>query len=234
MLPRVNPFLKIALICAMLSASLIGCMDSTHDFKIRFNDIHGLRKGDPVYFEESAIGDVEKVEYTDAGVFLVSVSIQEEFDSAATDASKFYIDTDPQKRAQKVIRVVQLGKEGTPIEKDTVVDGHTKYAVLYDQFAYQLGQNLTILESGINEFLRAFQGFSTDEQIEELEKQLDDIMADLGHMSRKMKDKIENEILPLLRQKIEELRKQLEGTGQEEDLGPIDQKMHAINQELDV
>jgi hypothetical protein len=234
MLPRVKPFLTLALIWTMLSASIIGCMDNTHDFKIRFSDIHGLRKGNPVYLEESVIGDVEKVEYTDAGAFLVSVSIQEEFASAATDASKFYIDGDPENSAQKVIRVVQLEKGGDRIEEDVIVDGQTKYAVLYEQFAYQLGQNITLFESGINEFLRELHGFSTDEQIKELEKQLDDIMAELGHMNREMKHKLQNEILPLLREKIEELRKSLEGTGQEEDLGPIDRKMDVINEELSV
>jgi hypothetical protein len=234
MRPRVHTFLKLALIWTIMSASLIGCMDSTHDFEIRFRDVQGLHKGNSVYFEGAVIGEVQKVAYTDSGVFLVSVSIQEEFASAATDASRFYIDGNPENTAQKVIRVVQLGKGGNPIEEDAVVDGHTKYAVLYHQFAYQLGQNLTLFEAGINEFLRELQGFPTDAQIEELEKQLDDIIADLKNMSNEMKYKLEKDILPLLREKIEELRKSLEGTGQEEDLGPIDRKMDAINQELRV
>ena len=164
----------------------------------------------------------------------MSVTIQKEYASAATHTSKFYIDTDPANRRQRALRVVQLGKGGHPIEEGAVIEGHAKYAVLYEQFAYQLGQNLTIFEFGINEFLRELQGFTTDEQIEELEKQLDAILADVERMSHEMKHKLENEILPQLRQKIEELRKRLEGTGQEEDLGPIDQKMDAIHQELSV
>jgi hypothetical protein len=234
MLAQVHTVLKFALTWAILSASLIGCMNSTHDFKIRFRDVHGLHKGNSVYFEDTVIGDVRKVAYTDSGVFLVSVSIQEEFASAATDAARFFIDGDPENSTQKVIRVVQLGKGGNLIEEDAVIEGQTKYAVLYEQFAYQLGLNLTIFEAGINEFLRELQGFSTNEQIEELEKQLDEIIADLANMSREMKHKLENDILPLLREKIEALRKSLEGTGQEEDLGPIDQKMDTINRELSV
>jgi hypothetical protein len=234
MLARVHTVLKLALTWAILSASLIGCMNSTHDFRIRFRDVHGLHKGNSVYLEDTAIGDVRKVAYLDSGVFLVSVSIQKEFASAATDAARFFIDGDPENSTQKVIRVIHLDKGGKPIEEDAVIEGQTKYAVLYEQFAYQLGQNLTLFEAGINEFLRELQGFSTDEQIEELEKQLDAIMSDLGRMTREMKHKLENEILPLLRQKIEELRKRLKGTDQEENLGPIDQKMDAINRELSV
>jgi len=234
MRPRVHTFLKLALIWAILSASLIGCMDSTHDFRIRFRDVQGLHKGNSVYFEGAVIGEVQEVAYTDSGVFLVSVSIQNEFASAATDAARFFIDGDPENNTQKVIRMVQLGKEGNPIVEDAVIEGQTKYAVLYEQFAYQLGQNMSIFEAGINEFLRELQGFSTNEQVAEFEKQLDEIIADLANMSREMKHKLENDILPLLREKIEALRKSLEGTGQEEDLGPIDQKMDAINRELSV
>ena len=53
-------------------------------------------------------------------------------------------------------------------------------------------------------------------------------------MSRQMKARLENEILPLLRDKIEDLRKRLEGTGQEEDLDPIDRKMDQINDSLNI
>lgn len=234
MLPRVKPFLKLALIGMVLTVFITGCFDSTQDFKIRFNDVHGLRKGDPVYFEESVIGDVEAIEYTDAGVFLVSVSIQKEFASTATDKSKFYVDAEPQRREQKLIRVVQLEKGGTKIEEDAIVRGHTKYAVLYEQFAYQLGKNITIFESGINEFLSALQGISTDEQMKKIERQLDDIIADLGNMSREMKHKLENEVLPLLREKIEELQKSLEGTGQEEEIEHLHRKMETIMDTLRV
>lgn len=234
MLPHVKAYVKFSLLSAILLASLAGCFNRALDFQIRFDDVHGLKKGDPVYFEETVIGTVTAVDYTDSGNFLVSVAIQNEFANAATVASRFYIDGDPEKRSQKLLRVVQLAKGGDRIEAGEIVDGHTKYAVLYDQFAYQLGQNITLFESGINEFLEALKGFSNDEQIKELEKQLDDIIADLGHMSREMKDKLENEILPLLREKIEELRKSLEGTGQEKDLESIDRKMETATDALKV
>ena len=234
MLSHAKAYVKFSLLSVILLASLAGCFNSALDFQIRFDDVHGLKKGDPVYFEETVIGIVAAVDYTDSGDFLVRVAIQNEFAHAATVASKFYIDGDPEKRSQKLLRVVQLEKGGNRIEEDEIVDGHTKYAVLYDQFANQLGQNITLFESGINEFLKALKGFSSDEQIKELEKQLDDIIADLGHMSREMKDKLENEILPLLREKIEELRKSLEGTGQGKDLESIDRKMETATNALKV
>lgn len=232
MLSHAQASIKLIFLSAILLASISGCMDGALDFQIQFDNVHGLKKGDAVYFEKAEIGTVEEVDYTDSGDFLVNVSIQKEFATAATDDSKFYIDFHPQDRDRKTIQVVQLEKDGNPIEEDAVVDGHMKYAVLYEQFANELGKNLSIFESGINDFFRAFQDFSDADKIREIEKQLDEIIAELGHMSRDMKDNFENEILPLLREKIEELRKRLERSGQEEDLDAIDRKMETVTDTL--
>lgn len=226
--------IKTIFLWTILPLALSGCADGTHDFKIRFGDVHGLKRGDQVYLEESVIGAIEEIEYTDAGAFLVGVAIKEEFSSAATDSSKFFIDSDPGKSDQKLIRVVQLEKGGSLIEEDAIVDGQTKYAVLCNQFAHQLGKNIVILESGINEFLRELKDITEDEQVKQIEKQLDDIIADLGNMSDEMKRKFENEILPLLREKIEALRKSLESIGKQDDLEGIDRKMESITKTLRV
>jgi len=229
-----NPLVKGALLCALLSISMLGCSDGTHDFTIRFSDIHGLRNGDAVYHENAAIGTIENVAYTETGLFLVEVAIRKEFAPAATDASRFFIDADPENGTRQAVQVVQLGGGGTPIKEGAVVNGQTKYTVLYEQFAHQLGRNLAILESGINAFLRELQGVPESDQIRALEKQLDEIIAELGNMSREMKRRLEHDVLPLLKQKIEELRQRLEGTGREEDLESIDRKMDRIDRELSV
>ena len=213
---------------------MVGCFSRTHDFQIRFDHVHGLRKGAAVYFDDAVVGEVREIEYTDAGIFLVSVAIREQFASAATDTSRFYIDTDPQETDRKVIRVVQLKPGGQPIAEDAVVDGQTRYAVLYEQLARQLGENIATLESGINAFLEELQSIPTDEQIKAIEQQLDAIIADLGHMSRAMQDKLKNEILPQIKKQVEELRQRLTGSGQEKELDPIEEKMRIIDEELKV
>lgn len=223
--------LVLTAVAAML---MVGCFNSTHDFKLRFTDVQGLKKGDPLYFNESVIGEVEAVEYTDEGLFLVSIALRKEFASAATEASRYYIDTDPETSEQRLIRIVQMEPGGKAIEAGAVVDGHTKYTVLYEQFAHQVGKNIAILESGIQEFLSELQGFPADRQIKALERQLDDIIADLGNMSREMKHKLEQEILPLLKEKIEALRKRLEGSGEEKSLEGLDRKLDAIDDGLNV
>ncbi len=44
---------------------LIGCIGTTHNFKIRFNDIQGLQKNDRVFFDKTAIGEITGIEYDD-------------------------------------------------------------------------------------------------------------------------------------------------------------------------
>ena len=238
MLPKVNlisrPIVRSLFLILTTVMVPIGCSETNHDIRIRFNDIQGLRKGDQVYFDKSVIGNVNEIEYTDSGNYLVSVSVKKQFSSAITDTSKFYIDTEHQKKQQKVVRVVQLEKGGNKIEEDTIIQGHTKYSVIYDQFAHQFNKNINILESGINEFLRELKGFSENEQIEEIERQLNEIIADLGSMSIEMKNKLEKEILPLLKKKIEELRKSLGETGEEEEFEKIDEKIELISDRLRV
>lgn len=232
--PHADTFKGMALISAVLFITLAGCTDGAAEFKIRFNDVHGLRKGAAVYFNESVIGAVREIDYTDEGVFLVSVAIRKAFAAAATDASRFYIDRDPEKGSQKVIRVIQLKPDGRPIAEDAVVEGQTRYAVLYEQFTRELGQNIAALESGIEAILDELQGIPADEQIAALERQLDAIIADLSTMSRTMKDRLVHDILPLIREKIEDLRNRLEGSGRENSLEPLDRKMHTIDERLRV
>lgn len=226
--------MKNTLLIPVVAALLVtGCSDRTHDFTLRFRDVHGLAKGDPVYLEESVIGTVDEVTYTDQGLFLVQVSIHREFESAATQASRFFIDTRPDTH-QKIIRVVQLTPGGEPIAEGSVVDGQTRFAVLYEQLARQVGEKVADLESGINGFLKELKAIPEKEQIKQLERELDRILADLGRMSREMEQTLEKDVLPKIEKKIEELRKKLERTGDPHDLEVLEEKLDRIHDKLQV
>ena len=90
---------------AITALVLIGCVGATHNFKIRFDDIQGLRKNDQVFFDNTAIGEVTGIEYTDAGNSLVSVAVEDQFASLTKDSSTFYIDSNPEAEERKAIRI---------------------------------------------------------------------------------------------------------------------------------
>ena len=88
--------IKNILFSAITALVLFGCVGTTHNFKIRFNDIQGLRKNDRVFFDKTAIGEVTGIVYTDTGNSLVSVAIEDQFSSLTKDSSTFYIDSNPE------------------------------------------------------------------------------------------------------------------------------------------
>jgi len=211
---------------------LIGCIGTTHNFKIRFNDVDGLRKNDQVFFDQTPIGVVADVEYTDSGNYLVKVAVEDQYSSLPKDSSTFYIDSNPEAEDQKAVRIIQIQDDGNIIEKNAVVEGQTKYVAIYGQIANKFRENVRVMESEINEFFKKIQNLSEDEQIKQLERQLDKILDEIENLSLQMKHKLETEILPRIKEQIEELRRRLEEIGKEEKLKYVDQKIETISAKL--
>jgi hypothetical protein len=217
---------------AIIALILIGCIGTTHNFMIRFNDIEGLRKNDQVYFDQTPIGVVTDVEYTDTGNYLVKVAVDDQYSSLPKDSSTFYIDSNPENESQKAIRIIQIDDDGNIIEKNAIVAGQTKYVAIYGQIANKFRKNIRLMESEINDFFIGLQNLSEDEQIKQLEGQLDKILSEIENLSAQMKHKLETEILPRIREQIEELRRRLEEIGKEEKLKYVDQKIETISAKL--
>ena len=210
---------------------LAGCIDNTLDFTIRFDRIQNLHDGALVLHGETQIGRVQEIAY-DSGAYLVSVAIEERFADAATDASQFYIDIGAEPGGEKLVRVIQPAENGNRIAEGAVVEGRTKYAALYGHLASRFRENLGVIESEVDAFFQELKTFSESEQIQELEKRLSEIIADLGDMSAEMKHKLETEVLPFIKRQIEALRRRLEKTGEEEKLKYVDQKIELISDRL--
>jgi len=217
---------------AITALFLIGCAGTTYNFMIRFNDIEGLRKNDQVYFDQTPIGVVTDVEYTDTGNYLVKVAVKDQYSTLPKDSSTFYIDSNPGAEGQKAVRIIQIEDEGNTIEKNAIVEGQTKYAAIYGQIANKFRKNVRVMESEINEFFKKIQNLSEDEQIKQLERQLDKILDEIENLSAQMKHKLETEILPRIKEQIEELRRRLEEIGKEERLKYVDQKIETISAKL--
>jgi ABC-type transporter Mla subunit MlaD len=211
---------------------LFGCVGTTYNFKIRFNDINGLNKNDQVFFDKTPIGVVTDVEYTDTGNYLVSVAVDDQYSSLPKDSSTFYIDSNPETEGETAVRIIQIKDGGNLIEKNTVVEGQSKYSAIYGQIANNFRKNIHAMESEINEFIKGLQDFSESEQIKQIERQLDKILAEIENLSAEMKHKLETDILPRIKQHIEELRRRLKQIGKEEKLKYVDQKIETISAKL--
>jgi hypothetical protein len=98
---------KKRIISTIAALILIGC-SATHNFHVQFSDIQGLKKGDPIFFDETPVGTVVDVEYTDQGDYLVGVAVDKKFVDLPKDASTFYIDSAPDNASQKAVRIIQI------------------------------------------------------------------------------------------------------------------------------
>jgi hypothetical protein len=217
---------------AVTTLVIVGCVGPTHNFKIRFNDIQGLRKNDRVFFDKTAIGEVKCIEYSDTGNYLVSVAVEDQFSFLTKDSSTFYIDSNPEIEEQKAIRITQVKDDGNIIEKNTIVEGQSKYVAIYGQIANKFHKNFYVLESEVNEFIKGLQNLSDSEQIKRIERQLDRILVEIENLSVEMKHKLETEILPRIKAQIEWLRRRLEEIGKEEKLEYVDKKIKTISAKL--
>ena len=224
--------LRKLIFSVIVALVLCGCVGSTHNFIIRFNDIEGLRKNDPVFFEQTPIGVVTHVEYTDTGDYLVKVAVQDQYSALAKDSSTFYIDSNPETESEKAVRIIQIKDGGNVIEKNAILEGQSKYSAIYGQIANNFRKNIHAMESELNEFIKNLQDFSESEQIKQIERQLDKILAEIENLSAEMKHKLATDILPRIKEQIEELRRRLMQIGKEEKLKYVDQKIETISAKL--
>ena len=216
----------------IVASVFLGCPGTTHNFKIRFNDIEGLRKNDQVFFDKTPIGFVTDVEYTEKGNYIVNVALENKFSSLPKESSTFYIDSNPETEGQKAVRIIQIKDGGNIIGKNTIVQGQSKYNAIYGQIINDFRKNFHVIESEINEFVEGLKDLYESEQIKQIERQLDKILAELKNLSTETKYKLETEILPRIKEQIEELRRKLEQIGKEEKLKYVDQQIKTISAKL--
>ncbi|MCF8049769.1 MAG: MlaD family protein [Desulfobacterales bacterium] len=215
-------------------AILLGCSAFDHQFRIRFESIDGLVKNDPVFFDDTPIGRVDDIEYTDAGHFLVEVSIEDQFSSWPKTSSTFYIGSNPNAESRKAIRIIGGPAGGEKIAKNAMVRGESKYVGLYHKMITDFLGGANGINAEIAKLLQKIQELPTDEQIEQLERQLDRILSEIENMGAGMKQKLEQEILPLIQEKIEQLRRLLEKNGKEEKLDRVEEKMQKLSEQVTV
>jgi hypothetical protein len=219
---------KLVFVVLLGALSLLGCGSDTLNFKIRYQEIYGLKKDDRVLFEERHIGNVKDVTYTSQGDYLVDVSISKEFADQITEDSRFYIALDPKNTERQAVHTVRIKDGGTPLQKNAIVAGTTKYAVLFDQFGAGLRDNLKRFELEVNNLIESLRHLSESEQIKRLENELDRLLVDLQYLGEEMKHRLKTEILPRIKETIEELRRRLKELGREDELHHVERKVEEL------
>jgi len=158
-----------AAICSLLLVlfTVTACSDDTLGITVRFPEIAGLQQNDPVVFEGSNIGQVEKIVYTDTGNYLVEITIAREFVNAATAYTLFSIRPAGVDGKDRAVLLVQEKAGGEVLKEGSIVEGSVRSGYL-EQIIGELQKKAGAAEG---ELRRA---------LEELQKSLEEASWRLG------------------------------------------------------
>ena len=204
---------------------MAGCYEKELTFTIRFQEINGLKAEAPVVFEQNQIGKVTGITYTKEGVYLVDVVIAKEFTHATTKNARFYIGTDPQDAARKAVEVVNPSKGGELLEKGVTVEGSSRATALLDQFLGGMKDSLKGLEGTLEGLVEPLRKIPDSAEVKRLRKELSDLIEALKQKGVSTREKFEEEILPELQKKMEQLRERLKKFGREKEMDPLEEEM---------
>jgi paraquat-inducible protein B len=221
---------KRILILFLLAMSFIGCKETGLNLKIRYSQIHNLKEGDRVIFEQNHIGQVADVFYAEDGYYMVDVAIMKNFANAATEHSKFFITSDPLNQGKKAIEITQTSKGGTPLSNGATVIGSARSSAQFNQMLGDFGKALEDLQKQFEEFLDDLRKIPESEEFKKLEKELDDLLEDMKNSGKEAREKIQKEVLPKLKRELEELRERLRKLGREEEIQPLEVQMEKIRE----
>ena len=196
---------------------LSACGDNNLELKIRFDKVQGLKKGNRVMFEETHIGDVNRVVYTDQGDFLVDVSIVHDFVASATEYSRFTIISDPSKKEDKAIEMIHVREGGGLLKNKATVEGTTQSAILFQQIFEGIERGVRAFEDQVEQFSSDFKGIPESDEFKKLEDEFNRLTEGLKQSGQAARKKIETELLPQLRKEMETLRKQLDEFNRDEN-----------------
>lgn len=225
-----------ATICLLagLVMLLAGCTATR--FSVSFNRIYGLRQGDPVLFRDTPVGRVHKVTYTETGVFLVEIELEQAFAHAATEHSRFMITDAPGRTGDKAVLIRQSEPGGEKIAGGAVVEGSEPddtAAAMEDAGAViseSLAVLMKIMEQGLSDLGVMLQTLPETQEYQVLMKALSDLEARLKTSGAEMAETLRRDVLPFLEEKIRELAERLKQQGQEDKARNLEQELERLQQ----
>jgi paraquat-inducible protein B len=220
---------KIA-ISGFIVLMMLGCHVKDLNLKVRYNQIYGLDEASRVLFEDNQIGEVARVFYGKDGHYTVDLIIKANFTNTVTEHSRFLIIDDPQQAGKKAIDVIQVRKGGEPLEDGTLVEGATRSSVLFGEMLQQFEAELDKLRQYFREFLEDLQSLPESAQVQELKKELKALAEEMQRAGNETREKIQKEILPLIRKELERLKKKLKKDGRDQEVKPLEEQLDKLIQ----
>jgi len=188
---------------------IMGCQDKGLNLNVTFVHVEGLKKDDPVIFEQSRIGRVMDVRYEENGSFRVRVEINRAFAKAVTEHARFFIVDDPEDNTKKAIEIIHVSKGGTPLEDGATVAGTSQSSVFFEQTMKLFENGLKELDKRLEGLSEQFRSIPESDDYKDLEKEVERLSEEIKKAGEAAQGKIEKEVLPQLKEELEKLRERL-------------------------
>lgn len=193
----------------LLGLVFMGCEENGLHLKIKYDRVQGLKKGASLFLEGKRVGEVTNVVYTDEAEFILEVVIKEEFAAAATADTEFYITDDPQEPGRKAVQLANLGEAGSTLREGAIVRGATKSSFYWDQLLDTFQRGLKDLQQQFDDLADEFRNIPESKEYKRLEKEWERLRKEFRDAEKATREKLENDILPRLKEEMEKLREQL-------------------------
>jgi len=221
MLKKIVPLVIILLV-------IVGCYSKDLNLKIRFAQTEGLRADDRIIFEKNCIGKVGTISHTEGGDYIADVKIDKGFIKAVTEHSRFFIINDPSEKGRKAIEMIKVAEGGAPLEKGSIIEGSTRFALLLSLMGEDFGKAMSELGSKIHEVSDEIKQIPESREIKELEHYLNELKEKMKKAGSAFREKIQKEVLPWLQKEIEKLKERLRKFGREKEVEPLEVKMKEL------
>ena len=207
---------------------LFACEETGLNLKVRFDDLQGLQADNRVLFESNHVGQVTRVFYAQDGFYLVDIIIHEEFANAATQHSQFYIVEDPRVAGKKAVEIMLLRKGGKPLADGAEVEGSTRSAAVYQKMLQDFDKQAGEIGRQLQKFFEDLKKLPESDEVKQLQRDLEDLGRAMEEAGKATRDKIENEVVPMMKEELERLRKRLENFGREKEVEPLEKQLEKL------
>lgn len=221
---------KMMIIIAMVLAlgMIAGC--NTLDFSILFKNIDGLKQKDPIILDNTVIGQVGKITYTQEATFLVAVEISEKYKEAVFMDTRFVIEDSPITPGEKAI-LIQIQPEVSQETRQLIAPGTILQGSAGETFFFP-SQTLESLwktvEDTFLEVIKNLEQIPETEQYQVFKDKLAELETQMKSSGSQVKEKIQDEILPQLEIKIKALMEKLEQKGEKDKAQSLEKELNRL------
>ena len=212
--------LKLFFAISLTLFLLAGCNNLSLD--LSFSDIQGLEKENPIFFNQNKVGHVTHITYMDTGEYIVSVNIENAFKSAFTEHSRFKIVDSPLKEHEKAIIMSLAQKGGEPLKKGVIVKAIPPSPI------QGLTPFIDKFKTGLDNMVNNVKSIPESDEYQKLENKIDELTQKMKTSGEAFQKRIQNDLIPRLKQELEALTKRLKDKGMEDEAKLLEKKLNAL------